>query len=214
MKLDEMRIHLSNRGTVESVSNFTVKETKQPDDLIVKSAGIVVKAGLCLAALLVAFVIRIVTVQPEKVMEVGNLTHSEPAATDDIGSLRFVDATNQKWLAPVRTNDIELLRDQQMVRFTAMEETVYACMEGKVLMIEADARFGKYVRIQCKNGLETVLYGLDTVSVNVGDETSERQVIGTVPIGRSIYLSVLKNGSPQNPSDYVDLTIVGGNEAV
>ncbi len=209
MKLDDMKVHAANRTTLDSVSGFRV-ETKEPEELVVKSAGIAVKIGLCVAALLVAFVIRIVSNEPEKVAEVSKMlqsdTESEETA-EELGSLRFVDAANIKWSAPVRTNDVELLRDHQLVRFTAASETVSSCISGKVVMIEQDERYGTFLRIQSDDGIETVLYGFESVSVKSGDHVAANDLLGTVPVGRSVYLAVERNGAPLDPSEYVDLSI-------
>ena len=209
MKLDDMKVHAVNRTTLDSVSGFRV-ETKEPEELVVKSAGIAVKIGLCVAALLVAFVIRIVSNEPEKVAEVSKMlqsdTESEETA-EELGSLRFVDAANNKWSAPVRTNDVELLRDHQLVRFTAASETVSSCISGKVVMIEQDERYGTFLRIQSDDSIETVLYGFESVSVKSGDHVAANDLLGTVPVGRSVYLAVERNGAPLDPSEYVDLSI-------
>lgn len=211
MKLDDMRVHSTNRDRFNTVSEFRVanESDAKEGELRVKSAGIVVKAGLCLAALLVALVIRVVSSAPEKVAEVGKMLTYEPQPTDMLGSLRYVDASGQKWKAPVKTNDVELLRDNQLVRFTAAEHNVRSCFDGKVLMIETDDRFGQYVRIQGADGTEAVLYGLESVEVRSGDPVAADQIIGSVPLGRSVYLAVLQNGAPQNPAEFVELSISG-----
>ena len=61
------------------------------------------------------------------------------------------------------------------------------------------------MRIRSDTDCETVYYGFEPDSeVQAGD------VLGTVAPGRSIYLKVLEKGAPQDPTEYVDLSL--GNE--
>lgn len=210
MKLDEMKIRSSNaKGTqgFDRMSEFAVEEPNK--EVVVESTGMMVKIGLCCAAMALALIVRLAGVDgTQEVVATG--AQSEATATDAVGTLRYVDAdliAQAKWMAPVSANDIELLRDAQMVRFTATVSDVRSCMNGIVLMVETDERFGRYVRIQGEDGLETTLYGLDTTCVTAGQTVAAEDSIGTIAPGRSLYLTVSRNGAPQDPTEYVDLSI-------
>ena len=55
--------------------------------------------------------------------------------------------------------------------------------------------------------MEIVLYGFESFAVRAGEQVEADAVLGTVPVGRSIYLSIEQNGKPLDPSEYFDLTI-------
>ena len=42
------------------------------------------------------------------------------------------------------------------------------------------------------------------------DTVSAGDTLGTVTVGRSLFLRVLENGSPQDPTAYVDLSLNRG----
>ena len=115
--------------------------------------------------------------------------------------------TVTKWSAPVVTNDIELLRDGQLLRFTATNSDVKACLNGKVLSVGEEEPFGKCVRIQAEGDLETLYFGFAQISIEEGQQIEAGQVLGTIEVGRSIYMKVLDRGEPQDPTAYIDLSI-------
>lgn len=210
MKLDEMKVQYErSRDGFSSESDFTVDEPKPT--VKVDASGIVVKVGLCAAVLALAVVIRAFGggKPEERVAETS--TYASDTETQDqqsLGTLQYVDAgVSRKWSAPVQSLDIELLRDSQLLRFTAKNDAVTACMAGKVLSIEQDVQLGNSVRIQSDDDCETVYYGFDTVAVIQGAEVVEGDVLGTVTAGRSIYLRVFEKGAPQDPTAYVDLSL-------
>lgn len=213
MKLDEMKVQYDkSRDGFTKESAFQVKpEEKLPK---VDVSGIAVKVGLCAGVLALAFIVRAfgVGAPKEKTAEVS--THSEnsseKAGDDQPGKLKYVDTTGTKWAAPVRSNDIELVRDGQLLRFTAGASDVYACMGGKVLSVATDETLGTYVRVQSESDCETFYYGFDQVNINEGDTVKAGEKLGTVPVGRSLYLRVLEKGAPQDPTGYVDLSLNRG----
>ena len=213
MKLDELKIEGTSQSTVRHVSEFHVNPSEEEQNKV-RVAGMTIKIGLCVAALLVAFLIRAVTKEPNQAVEVGKNLDAHAAATEEPGILRFAEANADKWSAPVATNDIEILRDGQLVRFTATEDVVRSCIDGTVWALEIDDRFGNYARVRSEDGTEIILYGMEQYQIQKGDVVHANDVIGTVPIGRSVYLSVLKDGIPMDPAEYVDLTIRGKDAAV
>lgn len=93
---------------------------------------------------------------------------------------------------------------------------VVACYDGKVISVveNGDLSNGKLVRIQHKDGIETVYSSLDSISVKVGDEVKSGDKIGTV--GNSAHYEVFdmphvrlmayQNGKPINPENFVEFT--------
>jgi biotin carboxyl carrier protein len=213
MKLDEMKVQYDkSRDGFTKESAFAVKpEEKLPK---VDVSGIAVKVGLCAGVLALAFIVRAFGVGAPKAQTAETSTHAENSgettADDQPGKLKYVDTTGAKWTAPVRSNDIELVRDGQLLRFTAGASDVYACMAGKVLSVASDDALGTYVRVQSESDCETFYYGFDTVRVNEGDAVKAGDALGTVPVGRSLYLRVLEKGAPQDPTAYVDLSLNRG----
>ena len=213
MKLDEMKVQYDrNRDDFSKTSDFTLQKEKpnrKPD-----ISGIAVKIGLCASVLILAFVIRLAGYGSPKNDVAAASTNTEPEAGKDtndlsqVGALHFVDAgALTKWAAPVAANDIELLRDGSLLRFTATDANVSACMAGTVLTVGEDVQYGKTVRIQSEDDRETLYYGFSEINVREGDRIAAGDCIGTVSVGRSIYLKVLEKGEPQDPTAYVDLSL-------
>ncbi len=213
MKLDELKIEDSAQSTIRHVSDFHINPSEEEQNKV-QAAGMAIKIGLCVATLLVAFIIRAVTKESNQAVEVAKTLDEHVTATEEPGILRFAEASGEKWSAPVTTNDIEILRDGQLVRFTATEDVVRSCIDGTVWALEIDDRFGNYARVRADDGTEIILYGMEQYQIQKGDVVQANDVLGTVPIGRSVYLSVMKDGVPMDPADYVDLTIRGKDAAV
>lgn len=215
MKLDEMKVQydrIRDGFTKESEFSVQPKQTKIKTDI----SGIAVKIGLCAAVLIMAFVVRAIGygATEENIAATSANSNANGAAQQEqdertqIGSLQYVDnGTAAKWTSPVMTNDIELLRDGQLLRFTATGENVQACMNGEVISVLDDTDYGKCVRIQSESDCETIYYGFEAVAVSENDEISAGDTLGTVQIGRSVYLKVLEKGEPQDPTGYVDLSL-------
>jgi len=212
MKLDEMKVQYDKtRDGFTKESSFEVKQEKPLPKVDV--SGIAVKVGLCAGVLALAFIVRAFGVGAPKNDVAEASTHAENAgeATEEQpGRLKYVNATGTKWAAPVRSNDIELLREGQILRFTAGASDVFACMDGKVLAIGTDETLGQYVRIQNDADCEAFYYGFDTISVTENAEVSAGDALGTVGVGRNLYLRVLEQGAPQDPTAYVDLSLNRG----
>ena len=209
MKLDEMKVQYDkSRDGFTKESAFEVKKEKPLPRVDV--SGIAVKVGLCAGVLALAFIVRAFGVGAPKTQVAEASTHTETSGDtteEQPGKLKYVDATGTKWAAPVISNDIELLRDGQLLRFTAGASDVFACMEGKVLSVGTDEALGNYVRIQSEDDCETLYYGFDAIKVSENDAVRSGDAIGTVAVGRSLYLRVLEKGAPQDPTEYVDLSL-------
>ena len=226
MKLDDMKVTSNER--VGSVSGFTVQKRahKQVDGKIFRMAGGV---GVCALALIGAVTLRwqqIALQQPTAAVSAAadetlppmeaTVALEEPEPTDMPGSLRFAEVqttevqtgASTKWTAPVLTNDVEILRDRKLVRFSAAAESVLSCIDGKVTKTGKNDTYGTFVTIKGAD-VTIKLYGFETLAVKKNAKITEGDVLGTVPVGRSVYLSVEKNGKTVDPSDYVDLTIRG-----
>ena len=91
---------------------------------------------------------------------------------------------------------------------------VVACYDGKVTSVieSGDASTGKLVRIQHKDGVETVYSSLDAITVKVGDEVKSGDQIGTVGNTANyevfdmphVRLMAYKDGKPVNPENFVE----------
>ena len=212
MKLDEMKVQYDRaRDGFTRESSFEVKTEKPLPKVDV--SGIAVKVGLCAGVLALAFIVRAFGVGAPKTKVAEASTHTEnvdETTEEKPGRLKYVDATGTKWAAPVRANDIELLREGQLLRFTASAADVFACTDGRVLSVGRDETLGNFVRVQSASDCETFYYGFDTVSVTENDTVSAGDALGTVAIGRSLFLRVLENGSAQDPTAYVDLSLNRG----
>jgi murein DD-endopeptidase MepM/ murein hydrolase activator NlpD len=208
MKLDEMKVQYEReRDGFTHESDFTVQKEKK-DMPKVDASGITVKIGLCAAVLALAFIVRAFGFgkPAERVAETS--AHSDgnqAASTSTVGSLHYVEAGTRKWAAPVKAVDIELLLDGRLLRFTAGSGDVHSCCAGKVLSTGTDEQYGNFVRVQTDDDFETVYYGLDEILVTEGVSVRAGDLLGNVPVGRSMYLRVYQNGAPQDPSQYVDL---------
>ena len=54
---------------------------------------------------------------------------------------------------------------------------------------------------------EKRLRGLMGLCVRAGQAVQAGQLLGTVPVGRRVYLAVSETGAPQDPRAYVSLTV-------
>ena len=96
---------------------------------------------------------------------------------------------------------------------------VVACYDGKVTSVieGGDASTGKLIRIQHKDGVETVYSSLDAIDVAVGDEVKSGERIGTVGNSANyeifemphVRLMMYQHGKAVNPENFVEFP---GNE--
>ncbi|MBQ1820919.1 MAG: M23 family metallopeptidase [Clostridia bacterium] len=209
MKLDEMKVQYDRaRDGFTHETDFSVQKEKPLPKVDV--SGIAVKVGLCAGVLALAFIVRAFGVGAPKTQVAEASSYSDGQGESDnteLGRLSYVDASGAKWAAPVRANDIELMLEGRMLRFTAGASTVSSCMAGKVLSVGTDESFGTFVRVQSASDVEAFYYGLETVAVSEGDTVAAGDAIGTVSVGRSMYMRVYENGAPQDPTAYVDLSL-------
>jgi septal ring factor EnvC (AmiA/AmiB activator) len=112
-----------------------------------------------------------------------------------------------KWAPPVQSDEISLLREDSVVGFSALNTQVSCCCGGQVFNLGEDEDWGKYVRVRSAGDIDAVYYGLEEVSVKAGQPVAAGQLLGTVPVGRRVYLSVSEKGAPQDPRAYVSLTV-------
>ena len=112
-----------------------------------------------------------------------------------------------KWAPPVQTDEVTLLREDSVVGFSALNTQVSCCCGGQVFAVGEDEDWGKYVRIRSAGDIDAVYYGFEDVKVRAGETVAAGQLLGTVPVGRRVYLSVSEKGAPQDPRGYVSLTV-------
>lgn len=85
---------------------------------------------------------------------------------------------------------------------------VYAYASGTVIAVSQDNTLGKYIAIDHGNGLVTRYLHLSKQSVSKGDKVQTGDRIGSVgntgySTGSHLHFEVLKNGSYQNPWNYI-----------
>ncbi|MCL2670598.1 MAG: M23 family metallopeptidase [Clostridiales bacterium] len=202
--------------TTVVVTELAEPVAEKKKDAPSRGESMFVKIGLCGVALLLALALRSFAGRGEPGQDAREVSaqSGETQEGEDLGALHFVDASHdttlaapQKWRAPVQSADMELLAERGTVRFTAAGNVVAACAAGQVLSISEDSLLGRYVRLTHADGVETIYYGLLEVTVKQGQVVQQYDALGTVEAGHSIYVQVLKNGAPQNPQDYILLSI-------
>lgn len=155
--------------------------------------------------------------------------------TDEDGSLvggPSVPQITASWVMPVNTSAATILKvanfdlpqynnttkwyefDLGYTIGAAAGTNVVACYDGKVTSVieSGDASTGKLIRIQHKDGVETVYSSLDTITVAVGDEVKSGDQIGTVGNSANyevfdmphVRLMAYQNGKPVNPENFVE----------
>ena len=112
-----------------------------------------------------------------------------------------------KWAPPVQADEVTLLREDSVVGFSALNTEVSCCCSGQVFAVGEDEDWGKYVRVRSAGDVDAVYYGLEEVHVRAGETVAAGQLLGSVPVGRRVYLSVSEKGAPQDPRTYVALTV-------
>lgn len=201
---------------------FSVRE--RSDQVQVRSGTMMAKLSLCLGVLLIALVLELGSVGTDRQRAVfaaeGSRT-PEPTAREELGALYFVEAKGSeptaqaqnaevqrvKWAPPVQTDEVTLLREDSVVGFSALNTQVSCCCGGQVFAVGEDEDWGKYVRIRSAGDIDAVYYGFEDVKVRAGETVAAGQLLGTVPVGRRVYLSVSEKGAPQDPRAYVSLTV-------
>ncbi|MCL2695473.1 MAG: M23 family metallopeptidase [Clostridiales bacterium] len=218
MKLNDIRITQTSgksNGQESEVSPFSATKKKEQPRPPAHGESMFIKIGLCFAAVLAALLVRTLA-GPDPEPDSAPVTSIiETDDEESLGALHFVDATQssvtpEKWRAPVASGDIELMLDNRMVRFTATESLIRNCCPGEVLAIGEDPRLGKYVRVKHANDVETIFYGFEEIGVKQTQLVQPDDVLGTVPLGRSVYMSVLSKGAPQDPALFINLDLEVG----
>lgn len=85
---------------------------------------------------------------------------------------------------------------------------IYAADDGVVIAVTNSGSPGKTVKLSHGNGLETWYEHCDTISVTTGQVVKKGEKIATVgntgnATGYHLHFEVRKNGSPQNPMNYL-----------
>ena len=202
---------------------FTVREPEAKAQ--VRAGGMMAKLSLCLGVLLIALVLELGGTSADRQKAVFAAEREERPQTtareENLGAIYFVEAgpaspTAQaseadvkriKWAPPVQADEVTLLREDSVVGFSALNTQVSCCCAGQVFAVGEDEDWGKYVRVRSAGDVDAVYYGLEEVSVRAGQTVAAGERLGTVPVGRRVYLSVSEKGAPQDPRAYVSLTV-------
>ena len=200
---------------------FTVREPEAKGQ--VRAGSMAAKLSLCLGVLLVALVLELGSLmqdgqravfaeeqearpQPTAREELGAIYYVETRTADD-AEARMADVKRVKWAPPVQTDEVTLLREDSVVGFSALNTQISCCCGGQVFAVGEDEDWGKYVRVRSAGDIDAVYYGIEDVKVRAGEQVAAGQLLGTVPVGRRVYLSVSEKGAPQDPRAYVALTV-------
>lgn len=84
-----------------------------------------------------------------------------------------------------------------------------ASMDGRVMVVDSNPSFGKFVIISHNSNYQTLYAHLSTISVRVGATVSQGQKIGEVgstgySTGPHLHFAIYKNGSEVDPLDYLN----------
>ena len=221
MDFSEMKV-TERQQNAGPCSRFTVQEPEQK--VIVRSGSMMAKVSLCLGVLLIALVLELGGTAKDRQRQVFAAEEKRPEATaraENLGAIYYVetskaaeetrpqsaDVKRAKWAPPVQTDEVTLLREDSVVGFSALNREVTCCCGGRIFTLGEDEDWGKYVRVRSAGDIDTVYYGLEEVNVRAGEQVAAGQLLGTVPLGRRVYLSVSEKGAPQDPRAYVALTV-------
>ena len=220
MDFSEMKV-TERQQNAGPCSRFTVQEPEQK--VIVRSGSMMAKVSLCLGVLLIALVLELGGTAKDRQRQVFAAEEKRPEATaraENLGAIYYVetdaaptvpgagaDVKRVKWAPPVRSDEVTLLREDSVVGFSALDTQVSCCCGGQVFAVGEDEDWGKYVRVRSAGDVDAVYYGFEEVSVRAGQTVNAGQLLGTVPLGRRVYLSVSEKGAPQDPRAYVSLTV-------
>ena len=220
MDFSEMKV-TERQQNAGPCSRFTVQEPEQK--VIVRSGSMMAKVSLCLGVLLIALVLELGGTAKDRQRQVFAAEEKRPEATaraENLGAIYYVetdaaptppgagaDVKRVKWAPPVRSDEVTLLREDSVVGFSALDTQVSCCCGGQVFAVGEDEDWGKYVRVRSAGDVDAVYYGFEEVSVRAGQTVQAGQLLGTVPLGRRVYLSVSEKGAPQDPRAYVSLTV-------
>lgn len=201
---------------------FTVREPGER--VVVRGGSMMAKLSLCLGVLLIALVLELGGTGADRQRAVfAQEGEAKPQATarEELGAIYFVETAGTgptaqaqnaevqrvKWAPPVLSDEVTLLREDSVVGFSALNSDVSCCCGGQVFAVGEDEDWGKYVRVRSAGDIDAVYYGLEDVKVRAGETVAAGQLLGTVPVGRRIYLAVSEKGAPQDPRVYVSLTV-------
>ncbi len=201
---------------------FTVREPEAK--VQVRAGSMMAKLSLCLGVLLIALVLELGSTAGDGQRAVFAAEAAKaPEATpreESLGAIYYVEAGKSgaaategavvqrvKWAPPVLSGEVTLLREDSVVGFSALDTEVSCCCGGQVFAVGEDEDWGKYVRVRSAGDVDAVYYGLEEVAVRAGQSVTAGQLLGTVPVGRRVYLSVSEKGAPQDPRAYVALTV-------
>ena len=220
MDFSEMKV-TERQQNAGPCGRFTVQEPERK--VTVRSGSMMAKVSLCLGVLLIALVLELGGTAKDRQRQVfaeGDKRPETTARAENLGAIYYVetdaaptapgegaDVKRVKWAPPVRSDEVTLLREDSVVGFSALDTQVSCCCGGQVFAVGEDEDWGKYVRVRSAGDVDAVYYGFEEVSVRAGQTVNAGQLLGTVPLGRRVYLSVSEKGAPQDPRAYVSLTV-------
>lgn len=177
-----------------------------------------VKIGLCGAFLMAVILLELALFSGGKHVETSALEQQGGSEEETPGKLQFVSETGavsvfsgvQRWSSPVNAENGELLDEGGILRLAAAEgDTVRLPAAGQVKEIGEDDALGIYVRVRHGAALESVYYGIGSVSVEEGQPLLAGDTLGTVDVAGEVLVMVLENGQRRDPTDYISVSTGG-----
>ena len=220
MDISQMKVS-ERQQNAGPCGRFTVRE---PGEKAAAPRGsMMAKLSLCLGVLLIALVLELGGTSSNRQRAVfaaeGEKRPEATARSEELGALHFVETGNTlptaeavesrriKWAPPVRSGEVTLLREDSVVGFSALNTEVSCCCAGQVFAVGEDEDWGNYVRVRSAGDVDAVYYGLEEIAVRAGQTVAAGDLLGTVPVGRRVYLAISEKGAPQDPRTYVALTV-------
>jgi len=85
---------------------------------------------------------------------------------------------------------------------------VYSTKDGEVIKAAYNSKKGNYIQIKHKDDFQTNYHHLKLISINIGDNVTAGDIIGTVgstgkSTGSHLHYEVLKNGKNVNPINFI-----------
>ena len=220
--MDLSRVQVTERQqNAGPCGRFRVQE--HPERVTVRAGSMMAKMSLCLGVLLIALVLELGGTSSNRQRAVfaaeGEKRPEASARGENLGALYFVETGNSastaeavesrriKWVPPVSSGEVTLLREDSVVGFSALNTEVSCCCGGQVFAVGEDEDWGNYVRVRSAGDIDAVYYGLEEIAVRAGQTVAAGDLLGTVPVGRRVYLAISEKGAPQDPRAYVALTV-------
>lgn len=209
----------SNKGTARFSgrrdSTLTNKKRNKKRRAIssVDATSMLIKCGVCAAACALVLLLKwIGTPATENALQTVKDAVTEEQDLDEmLGKLRFVElpgilevfSSSNKMMTPILAEKTEAFRENSLLALTAgQNQYVSASLAGIIKEIGRDEALGSFVRIAGDEDRELYLYGLNEITVEIGQPVQPNDYVGSVQANEIVYIALSIKGKPQEPGDY------------